>query len=870
MRLLAALLLPLLLAAEPAAAADAPPLPPRASLAAAAAADLPPAAAVDAPPPPPAAAPPSPPPPPSLADAFIVRRGARLFFDIPPPANATTTTTRRRPFYFVGANMLFPTDVAHRPDPIGRRRTARALDALADAGVSVVRVWGFNRDMPRVVAATAGPAEGGGGGDAAAAAAAAAAAGRGEAGAGGGGPEPPPPRLLYDRAQVAALDYVVWAAKRRGLRVVVTLGNLWRAYKALEEFAYPAAAAAEEDDDDPFGPLSEVATGAAADAAAAAAERDGADVGDFYAASSPRFARAAAAYRRHAYALVTRLNPLTGLRYNEDPAVMGYALLNEPRYPGGFGPGDQRAHWRWVSGAAAFVQSAAPRQLVSASTEGFFVENNGDGGGGGGGEAGAAIAASARAARAGDLLHHNSGAGGACEGEDFLSLSSAPAVGVATAHLYERQAEWRPEPSGSAGDDPNWMYCQIEACYLPWLRSAVALRAALSGAGGAGGERGGERAADAVAAAAAEDAIAGAAAARVLLPANGSGGGSPAPAAFDGLAKAFVVEEFGITWHRATLEQRASAFRLVLGMARRAAAAGTTTPTTAPTTTPTAPRAGDGMPSLAGAMFWQASGNDTDDSDGYVVRIDRPGVVAAAREAAAAAGGPALTALPLPSALAAPRLATPDEAEAYVAREAAAVEAALRAAGGGGGGGGGGNASRWWDPSAAIAAAPPELAAQMAMMPAAVAGTAAGPVAGGPVPLAPPPPPPLPPPPPPPPLLVNALLLAPALQKGGSRSLLYGQDTLDAFRRGPQREACAVEASKTWRPHRSFNLTAWRAPEDDRAAWRDLAPEQRRAAARALAEGRSRGGWDGGDASVFEVALTAALVNARVYGHGGG
>jgi hypothetical protein len=32
-------------------------------------------------------------------------------------------------------------------------------------------------------------------------------------------------------------------------------------------------------------------------------------------------------------------------------------------------------------------------------------------------------------------------------------------------------------------------------------------------------------------------------------------------------------------------------------------------------------------------------------------------------------------------------------------------------------------------------------------------------------------------------------------------------DKLDAFRRGGWRESCAVEAAKTWRPFRLFNLT---------------------------------------------------------------
>lgn len=44
---------------------------------------------------------------------------------------------------------------------------------------------------------------------------------------------------------------------------------------------------------------------------------------------------------------------------------------------------------------------------------------------------------------------------------------------------------------------------------------------------------------------------------------------------------------------------------------------------------------------------------------------------------------------------------------------------------------------------------------------------------------------------------------APAPQDGGGRRLAataYADDTLDAFRRGAQREACAIAASSSWAP----------------------------------------------------------------------
>ncbi len=35
---------------------------------------------------------------------------------------------------------------------------------------------------------------------------------------------------------MAGLDFLVWAAKLRGIRLVLALGNFWNAYKAPEEF----------------------------------------------------------------------------------------------------------------------------------------------------------------------------------------------------------------------------------------------------------------------------------------------------------------------------------------------------------------------------------------------------------------------------------------------------------------------------------------------------------------------------------------------------------------------------------------------------------------------------------------------------------
>lgn len=40
----------------------------------------------------------------------------------------------------------------------------------------------------------------------------------------------------YDARQIAGMDYVIWAAKRRGLMLTMTMGNLWNAYRGPEDF----------------------------------------------------------------------------------------------------------------------------------------------------------------------------------------------------------------------------------------------------------------------------------------------------------------------------------------------------------------------------------------------------------------------------------------------------------------------------------------------------------------------------------------------------------------------------------------------------------------------------------------------------------
>ena len=63
--------------------------------------------------------------------------------------------------------------------------------------------------------------------------------------------------------------------------------------------------------------------------------------------------------------VLTRVNPLTGVGYADEPAIMGWELANEPR------PMRQVANYRaWLDAAATLIKELAPRQLLTIGSEG--------------------------------------------------------------------------------------------------------------------------------------------------------------------------------------------------------------------------------------------------------------------------------------------------------------------------------------------------------------------------------------------------------------------------------------------------------------------------------------------------------------------
>ncbi|GBF90310.1 Mannan endo-1,4-beta-mannosidase [Raphidocelis subcapitata] len=277
--------------------------------------------------------------------------------------------------YMVGANAYWMPFQATAGDT-GNVDTV--LDSLQRLGVRLVRTWAFGPDIPYA------PGK-------------------------------------YSEDSLKGIDYVVAGASKRGMRVLLALGNFWNAYRGPETWTEWAKAA---------GGGSAGWTG---------------DVVDFY-----RDPTARRLYKDHLSYMLGRTNTLTGQRYASDPAVYGYDVLNEPRCPG-CDPSALADHVSWLREMGSFVESTVSSDImVLAGTEGFFTPQASESG----------------------LVSKNAGAGAGCEGEDVLQITKLGPFDALTAHLYWRHMEHM--------KSLNWAKPGLEL-YVDWLDSKLELYTDMAG-----------------------------------------------------------------------------------------------------------------------------------------------------------------------------------------------------------------------------------------------------------------------------------------------------------------------------------------------------------------------------------------------------
>ena len=187
------------------------------------------------------------------------------------------------------------------------------------------------------------------------------------------------------------LDYVVHAAKARGLRLILPLVNNWTDFGGIARYV----------------------------------EWFGLRFHDeFYTSPDSRDR-----YRIWAETLLKRVNTITGIAYRDEPAIAAWDLANEPRWKGSeqgkpsSGRVRREAILDWVAEMSGWLRKQDPNHLIAVGDEGFFATGSGG------------------------QLYDGS------HGTDFNAFLALPNVDFGTYHMYPEH--WKDENWGEEWIDDH-------------------------------------------------------------------------------------------------------------------------------------------------------------------------------------------------------------------------------------------------------------------------------------------------------------------------------------------------------------------------------------------------------------------------------
>ncbi|KAK6162905.1 hypothetical protein DH2020_002746 [Rehmannia glutinosa] len=140
----------------------------------------------------------------------------------------------------------------------------------------------------------------------------------------------------YNEDMFKGLDFVVSEAKKHGIYLILSLVNNWEGFGGKRQYVQWARDQGQylNNDDDFF--TSPITKGY---------------------------------YKNHVKAVLTRVNSITGVAYKNDPTILGWELMNEPRCQSDL---SGKSIQDWVAEMAGHVKSIDKNHLVEVGMEGFL------------------------------------------------------------------------------------------------------------------------------------------------------------------------------------------------------------------------------------------------------------------------------------------------------------------------------------------------------------------------------------------------------------------------------------------------------------------------------------------------------------------
>ncbi|KAJ1699759.1 hypothetical protein LUZ63_008271 [Rhynchospora breviuscula] len=143
----------------------------------------------------------------------------------------------------------------------------------------------------------------------------------------------------YNEQMFEGLDFVISEAKKHGIYLILSLVNNWEGFGGKKQYVQWARDKGHylNSDDDFFTD----------------------DVVKQY-------------YKNHIKAVLTRVNSITGLMYNDDPSIFAWELINEPRCQNDL---SGRILQNWITEMTNYVKSIDNKHLLEIGLEGFYGES---------------------------------------------------------------------------------------------------------------------------------------------------------------------------------------------------------------------------------------------------------------------------------------------------------------------------------------------------------------------------------------------------------------------------------------------------------------------------------------------------------------
>ncbi|KAK9742685.1 hypothetical protein RND81_03G190800 [Saponaria officinalis] len=135
----------------------------------------------------------------------------------------------------------------------------------------------------------------------------------------------------YNEQMFQGLDFIISEAKKYGIKLILSLVNNYKDYGGRQQYVEWANLTAED---------------------------------DFYTNPTVKYF-----YKNHVKAVLTRMNTITNIAYKDDPTIMAWELMNEPRCTSDL---SGQTLQNWIGEMAWYVKSIDSTHLLEIGLEGFY------------------------------------------------------------------------------------------------------------------------------------------------------------------------------------------------------------------------------------------------------------------------------------------------------------------------------------------------------------------------------------------------------------------------------------------------------------------------------------------------------------------